>query len=154
MKLLITIGISVGVYLVVHLVSSWLKRRGARSENKLDDILIPILSTIAKIIVIAIAAVYIGDEAGLDVKSILAGLGIGGLALAMAAKDTLAHAVAAVSIILDRPFEIGDEVNLGGSIDGKVEQIGLRSTRLSYPRGEIIIPNSKVDSYVVQRKTK
>jgi MscS family membrane protein len=81
---------------------------------------------------------------GYDVKALLAGLGIGGLAFALAAQDTLANVFGSIVVAIDQPFKIGEAVKIGAS-EGVVEDIGLRSTKLRAPgRNLIVIPNKIV----------
>ncbi len=81
---------------------------------------------------------------GYDVKALLAGLGIGGLAFALAAQDTLANLFGSIVVAIDQPFKLGETVKIGAS-EGTVEDIGLRSTKLRTPgRNLIIIPNKTV----------
>lgn len=84
-----------------------------------------------------------------DVKALLAGLGIGGLAFALAAQDTIANLFGAVVVAVDQPFKLGETVRIGSFL-GAVEDIGLRSTRIrSLDKSLIIIPNKTVASEAV-----
>ena len=88
----------------------------------------------------------IAESLGCDVKDFLAGLGIGGLAFALAAQDTLANLFGSFVVMMDNPFHVGDVVRIGSN-EGSVEDIGLRSTRLrTGSRSQIIIPNKTVAS--------
>ena len=88
----------------------------------------------------------IAQSLGADVKAFLAGLGIGGLAFALAAQDTIANVFGSIVVAIDQPFKIGEFVQIG-SLKGTVEDIGLRSTKLRTPeRTLIIIPNKSVAS--------
>ena len=83
---------------------------------------------------------------GFDVKALLAGLGIGGLAFALAAQDTLANVFGAIVVAVDQPFHVGDAVRIGANV-GKVEDVGLRSTRVRLQdRSLMVIPNKTVAS--------
>jgi len=87
------------------------------------------------------------------VGALLAGLGIGGLALAMAAKDTVANVFGGITIFTDKPFKINDRVKLNG-FDGNITEIGIRSTRLKTLEGRIVtIPNSKFTDGMVENVT-
>lgn len=91
---------------------------------------------------------------GYDVKAILAGLGIGGLAFALAAQDTIANLFGSVVVAIDQPFKIGEAVKIGSN-DGVVEDIGLRSTKLRTPAGNlIIIPNKTVAAEAVTNNSR
>lgn len=113
-----------------------------KSETDLDDQLAPIVSKGVKLIIWSMAFIIGMNNAGYDVAALIAGLGIGGLALAMAAKDTVSNIFGGFTIFTDKPFMIGDRIKVGG-FDGAVSEIGLRSTRLKTLDGRIVtIPNS------------
>jgi len=114
----------------------------ATTENDLDDQLLPILSKGVKIIIWSMAFIIGMNNAGYDVAALIAGLGIGGLALAMAAKDTVSNIFGGFTIFTDQPFKIGDRIKVSG-FDGSVTEIGVRSTRLKTLDGRVVtIPNS------------
>jgi MscS family membrane protein len=97
-------------------------------------------------IVVIFGVLMIAQSLGADVKAFLAGLGIGGLAFALAAQDTIANVFGSIVVAIDQPFKIGEFVQIG-SLKGTVEDIGLRSTKLRTPeRTLIIIPNKSVAS--------
>jgi len=114
-----------------------------RTENDLDDQLMPILSKGVKMIIWVMAIIIGLNNAGYDVAALIAGLGIGGLAMAMAAKDTVSNIFGGFTIFADQPFRINDRIKIAG-YDGKVIEIGVRSTRLKTLEGRIVtIPNAK-----------
>lgn len=95
-------------------------------------------------IVFVFGVLMIAQSLGADVKAFLAGLGIGGLAFALAAQDTIANVFGSVVVAVDQPFKIGEAIKIGSN-EGTVEDIGLRSTRLRTPgKNLIIIPNKTV----------
>jgi len=113
-----------------------------KSENDLDDQLMPILQKGTKLAVWSIGIIVALNNAGYDVGALIAGLGIGGLALAMAAKDTVSNIFGGFTIFSDRPFKLHDRVKVAG-FDGTVIDIGVRSTRLKTLEGRVVtIPNS------------
>jgi MscS family membrane protein len=121
----------------------YLKPLADKSENDLDDQLMPIVSKGVKMIIWAMAIIIGLNNAGYDVAALIAGLGIGGLALAMAAKDTVSNVFGGVTIFTDQPFKIGDRIKVAG-YDGTVLEIGVRSTRLKTLEGRIVtMPNAK-----------
>ncbi len=121
-----------------------------KTETDLDDQLLPILSKGVKFIVWGMTLVIALNHAGLDVGALLAGLGIGGLALAMAAKDTVSNFFGGFTIFTDRPFTLGDRIQTAG-FDGTVTEIGIRSTRLQTLAGRTVtIPNSKITDTPVE----
>jgi len=96
-----------------------------------------------------LAVLVIADSLGAHVETFLAGLGIGGLALALAAQDTIANMFGSFVVVLDRPFIVGDMVRIAGN-EGTVEDIGLRSTRLrTAERTLIVVPNKTVASEAI-----
>lgn len=130
---------------MVNIVSIYFEGLAKKTETKFDDVLIPLLSTAAKILVWAIGLILIGHSLTVDVKNIIAGLGIGGLAFALAAKDTLSNLFGSLTVILDRPFEIGDWVKFGNGVEGTVETVGFRSTRVrTFYGSEVTVPNNQL----------
>ncbi len=116
-----------------------------QTESDLDDQLVPVIRKAIKLAVWTIAIIMALDNAGYEVFSILAGLGIGGLAFALAAQETVGNFFGSIAIFMDKPFKVGDRIQARGH-DGVVTAIGLRSTRIkSRYEGRIItVPNSLV----------
>lgn len=122
----------------------------ANTESDLDDQLLPILSKGVKLVIWSMAFIIGMNNAGYDVAALIAGLGIGGFALAMAAKDTVSNIFGGFTIFTDQPFKIGDRIKVSG-FDGKVTEIGVRSTRLKTLDGRIVtIPNSNFADSAVE----
>lgn len=114
------------------------------TESKLDDQAIPLLRQAAQLLLIVIGGLYLADAVGFDVWKLAAGVGIGGLAFALAAQDTVANLFGSVNIFLDRPFQIGDWVQVG-DVEGVVEEVGFRSTRVrTFYNSLVTIPNSQI----------
>ena len=112
------------------------------TETDLDDQLLPILRTGTKTVIWVLAVIIALDNAGYDVAALMAGLGIGGFALAMAAKDTISNIFGGFTIFTDKPFTLKDRIKVSG-YDGVVKEVGLRSTRVETLAGTIVtIPNS------------
>jgi len=115
-----------------------------KTETMLDDQLLPIGVKGGRLAIWSVGLMIAFSNAGIDVNSLIAGLGIGGLAFAMAAKDTVANIFGGASIFADKPFQIGDTIEVAGST-GTVEEIGVRTTRMrTYDDTVFIIPNAKV----------
>ncbi|MCU7797531.1 MAG: mechanosensitive ion channel family protein [Candidatus Thiodiazotropha sp. (ex Myrtea spinifera)] len=126
----------------------------SKTENDLDDQLLPVLSKGVKMIIWAMAVIIGLNNAGYNVGALIAGLGIGGLALAMAAKDTVSNIFGGFTIFSDQPFKINDRVKVAG-YDGTVSEIGVRSTRLRTLEGrEVTIPNAKFADAPVENVTR
>lgn len=144
-RIVMTLGVVIGLYHIVDVVAHYFQEIAKTTKNKFDDILVPLVRKAAKTVVVAIGIVAIGDSLTLDVKSILAGLGIGGIAFALAARDTISNMFGSLTVLLDRPFEIGDWVNIGGNVEGIVEEVGLRSTRIrTFYDSLITVPNGQL----------
>jgi len=121
-----------------------------KTEGDLDDQLLPIARKGIKIVIWAMAFVISLNNAGYDVGALLAGLGIGGLAFALAAQDTVANLFGGFTIFTDRPFAIKDRIVVDG-FDGTVEEIGIRSTRLRTLAGRLVtMPNSRITKNIVE----
>jgi MscS family membrane protein len=108
------------------------------------------------VFIIVIGVIFSADNLNVDVTSLLAGLGLGGLAFALAAKDLLGNFFGSITVLLDRPFHIGDWVIIG-DVEGSVEQVGFRSTRIrTFYNSLITLPNallttSKIDNMGARR---
>jgi MscS family membrane protein len=112
------------------------------SESNLDDQVLPIIRKTIKVTIWSIAVVVGLNNAGYDIGALIAGLGIGGLALAMAAKDSVENLFGGLTVFFDKPFIVNDRIVIDG-FDGVVEEIGVRSTRLRTLAGRLVtIPNS------------
>ncbi|HUL52880.1 MAG TPA: mechanosensitive ion channel family protein [Opitutaceae bacterium] len=109
----------------------------------------PLIKKSLGVVLVLLGALTIAHRLGINVGAFLAGLGIGGLAFALAAQDTIANFFGSLVVAMDHPFRVGDQVSIG-AVEGMVEDIGLRSTRLrTGARTQIIIPNKTVASEVV-----
>ena len=144
-------------YTIVKTVDAfiaYLEPKVKETESRLDDQLLPILGKTVKIFIVVVAGIVIMQNLGYNVAGLLAGLGIGGLALAFAAQQTLSNVFGAVALFTDRPFQIGDRVIVEG-YDGPVESIGLRSTRIRTLDGTLVtIPNAKMGDAVINNISK
>ncbi|MCG7896629.1 MAG: mechanosensitive ion channel family protein [Candidatus Thiodiazotropha taylori] len=130
-------------YRLVDLVSAFLHKRAQMTENKLDDALVPLIPRTLKIFVTVIGFVFIADNLNVDISSLLAGLGLGGLAFALAAKDMVQNLFGSVTVLMDRTFSVGDWIVVDG-VEGSVERIGFRSTRIrTFYNSVVTVPNSK-----------
>jgi len=138
---------------VIDLVSEVLANQAKKTETKFDDVLIPLLKKAAKLFVVAVGIVYAAEALSIPLGPMLASLGLGSLAFAFAAKDTIENFFGSVAVILDRPFEVGDWVVIDGGTEGTVEELGFRSTRIrTFYNSQITVPNATlvratVDNY-------
>jgi MscS family membrane protein len=114
------------------------------THSRMDDQLIPILRKLAKFLLVAIGIIFYMQSNGYPVSGILAGMGIGGLAMALAAQDSIAGIFASVVIFLDKPFMVEDFVEING-VAGTVEEIGIRSTRIRTAEKTLVtLPNKEI----------
>ncbi|MBD3385302.1 mechanosensitive ion channel [candidate division KSB1 bacterium] len=120
------------------------------SESKLDDQVLPIIRKSIKIVIILLALIIALANLGYDILSVLAGLGIGGLAIALAAQDAVKNIIGGLTIFWDKPFQLNDWIEVSGK-SGSVLEVGLRSTRIKTIGGtHLVIPNSTVVDTMVE----
>ncbi len=143
------IGIIVAVfwfiYLFVNLIDAHLKQWAKTTESTIDDILVPLFSKTLRVFIILLASIIvIRNLTGIEIGPLLASLGIGGLAVALAAKDTIANFFGTLTVLFDKPFQVGERIVID-NYDGVVENVGFRSTRIRLLTGHLVtIPNEKV----------
>ena len=129
-------------YRLVDLITQYLRFKAGLTDNKVDDVLVPLVSKTLKVFVTVIGITFVASNLNLNVSSLLASLGLGGLAFALAAKDVVQNLFGSITVILDQTFHVGDWVVVG-DIEGSVEEIGLRSTKIrTFYDSLITLPNS------------
>jgi len=141
------------IYLIVNiLIITGLKHVARRSKMKMDDTLFHMFSSLLNAVLIVFSILYVMDIWGVEIGPLLAGLGIAGLAVALALQPILSNIFSGAAIIMDGSVKVGDLVYLEGeSIKGRIEKIGLRSTRLrSFDNEFFIIPNNKLSDSAIQ----
>ena len=149
LKTLVIIDVTWALLRVIDALSKFLASAAQKTASVLDDQLIPLVRKSLKIFVGVLAFVFAVQNLGYSVGSLLAGLGIGGLALALAAQDTLSNFFGSVTILIDRPFAVGDWIETNGE-EGVVEDIGFRSTRIrTFGKTQLSLPNSVLANSVV-----
>lgn len=112
---------------------------------------IPLLKKTTRVFLIIVAVILVIQNLGYSVGSLLAGLGIGGLAVALAAQESLSNFFGSISILADRPFKVGDWIQVGDRVDGDVEEIGLRSTKVrTWAKSQMTIPNKILASEIIE----
>ncbi|MBC7370817.1 MAG: mechanosensitive ion channel family protein [Bdellovibrionaceae bacterium] len=143
-KVILALNIVRLVYIAMDAVGSLLSDYTGKTPSTLDDHLAPLAVKSAKVLVIILGILITLQNFGVEVMSLMAGLGIGGLAIALAAQDAVANLIGSIMIILDRPFSIGDSVKVA-NVEGTIEAIGFRSTRIRTGYNSLIsVPNSVV----------
>jgi MscS family membrane protein len=122
----------------------------SRTRSDLDDHILPLFRKSIRITLWIVAIIVAADNAGYDLNTLIAGLGIGGLAFALAAKETLANFIAGVTIVADRPFSANQWILVKG-YRAKVEEVGIRSTRFRTDKGTLVtIPNSDLVNTTIE----
>ena len=133
----------------LHILFHYLDIFSRKTKNTLDDQLMPALRRIVDIIIWSVGIIYVLDFLDVNVTALLAGISIGGLAIALAAQDTVKNFFGSIMIFIDRPFQIGDWINFD-DVDGTVEEVGIRSTRIrSFANSVIYVPNGMLTNKVV-----
>ena len=136
-------------YHLVGLLAQFFENQAQKTEGTLDDQLVPLVSKMMKGIVVVFGVAYMLFALDVDIRPYLLGVSFGGLALALAAQDTVKNLFGSAMIFIDRPFQIGDWVNFQG-MDGTVESVGFRSTRMrTFHNSLITVPNGKFADGVV-----
>ena len=130
---------------LVQLLDERMRRWASATESTIDDMLAPLVGKTLRIFIGAIGAVMVLQNlTGIQIGPLLASLGIGGLAVALAAKDTIGNFFGTLTILFDKPFQVGERIVIEGQ-DGTVESVGFRSTRIRTLTGHLVsIPNEKV----------
>jgi len=146
--LLVAVKVLVGIsgiwsaYRLVDLVSLFLRHKADQTDTKVDDVLVPLIRKTLKVFVTVVGATFVASNLNLNVSSLLASLGLGGLAFALAAKDVVQNLFGSITVILDRTFHTGDWIVVN-DIEGSVEEVGLRSTKIrTFYDSLITLPNS------------
>ena len=152
--LLITIGLTWLAYNIINLVMTALHHRTKQTDTDIDDILVSLIGSTMKIVIIIVGFFAGAEIFSVPYQTVVAGLGIGGLAFAIAAKDTIANFFGSAIILADRPFVQGDEVKIGPYF-GTVTHVGIRSTRIrTLDDTEVIIPNGQISNDIVDNFSK
>ncbi len=148
-KLLATFDLAWVLYNFVGLLETFLEGWVSKTESTLDDHLLPFIRKSLRAFVIFLAVIMMIQNLGYSISGLLASLGIGGLAVALAAKDTLSNIFGSFMILLDRPFHVGDWVK-AGDLEGIVEEVGFRSTKIrTFAKTQITVPNNVIANLAI-----
>lgn len=136
-------------YRLVDIVSLYLAKLADKTESTLDDQLVPLLRKVLKTFVVIVGGLFILDNLEFDITGLIAGISIGGLAFALAAQDTIKNFFGSLMIFVDRPFQVGDWIT-SNDVDGTVEEVGFRSTRIRTFRNSLMyIPNGVITNQTI-----
>ena len=143
-KFMTAAGIVWCAYRAADIFSELVEHAAGRTESRMDDLLAPFVRKTLKVFVTVFGVVFIASNVDIDVTSLLAGLGIGGVAIALAAKDTVENLFGSITVLFDHPFQVGDWVVIG-DVEGTVEELGFRSTRIrTFYNSLVTVPNAKL----------
>ena len=136
-------------FAIIDVTAKYLARQALRTDTKFDDLLVPLLSKSLKILTSCIAVLTAAQTFDVPILGLVGGLGLGGAALAFASKDAVANFFGSVTVLFDRPFEVGDWIVTEGA-EGTVETVGFRSTRIrTFYNSLVTLPNSHLTTAAV-----
>ena len=155
LEVLFAVSVALLAYYLVEVPSAWLTRQTQKTESKFDDMLVPIVRKSLRVTVFLFALVSIAQIlSDKPVSALIAGLGLGGLAFALAAQDTIKNLFGSLVLFTDKPFALGDRINYDGH-DGTIEEVGLRSTRLRRLDGHLVtVPNGELVNHSIHNISK
>jgi MscS family membrane protein len=131
-------------YKLVDVFSLYLESLAGKGDSNLDDHVIPLIRKVLRVFVIVVGGLFILQNLNVNITALLAGISIGGLAIALAAQDTLKNFFGSLMIFIDKPFPVGHWIT-SGDLDGTVEEVGFRSTRIRTFRNSLTyVPNGKL----------
>jgi MscS family membrane protein len=150
-EILMTVVIGFALYQIAEVVNVALTRYTAKTESTMDDMLAPLVRTTLRITVIVLTLLQVVQTlTGNPLTSILAGLGVGGLAIALAAQETVKHFFGSIVLFTDKPFQVGERIVVD-SFDGTVEEVGFRSTRIRTLEGHLVtVPNGDLANKAIR----
>lgn len=145
LELLVVLGIGHFLYRQVDVLDEWLRRFSRNDSSNIDDMLIPIVGKTVRVVVVILVilqcAQTLSDQ---PITSILAGIGIGGLALGLAAQDTIRNFFGSLMIFADKPFNVGELINLEDKL-GVIVEVGVRTTKIRTLDGHVLtVPNGNL----------
>ena len=150
-KAILAAALAYAIYRLVDIVEFYLLRLTSKTKTKLDDMLVPVIRKSLRVTIVIISVLWIADGIlGAQMRTILLSAGVGGIAVALAAKDTIANFFGSITIFADKPFQIEDMIRVGDYY-GPVEEVGFRSTKIRTLQGHLVtIPNSVVANSMVE----
>ena len=148
-SILTSINIIASAYVLSRLVGSlfkvWKEEVASKTESVLDDTMLPLLSKFAGVAIWIFAGIFVLSAWGIEIGPFLAGLGIAGIAIGFAVRDSLNNIFSGIALAFDAAYKVGDKVRLADGTVGIVRDITLRSTRIeSYDGDMVMVPNGKI----------
>lgn len=150
LKIIVACSITYVLLKTVDALMGYWRERSTTPENEqFSRQLLPLIGKSLKVFLVIVAALVTSQNLGLNVTGLIASLSIGGLAVGLAAQDTLANLFGAVAVLTDKPFKVGDRIKRD-SVDGTVEAIGFRSTRVRNLDGHLVtVPNKTMGNATI-----
>ncbi len=150
-KVLIIINI---IWFIARFIDSMIEHYlipvASKTETDIDDQIMPILRKVVGITIWSVGIIFLLSNLGVNITSLVAGLGIGGIAIAFAVKDLLAHMFGGITVLTDKPFKVGQRIRVD-KYDGTVKEIGIRSTKIVTLDGtELVVPNGVIADSIVE----
>jgi MscS family membrane protein len=133
------------LYNVVDVLDAVMRKLAEKTENKLDDQVVPLVRKTLRIFLVIVFSLVVAQNVfGMDITGWLAGLGIAGLAISLAAQDSIRNLFGSITVFFDRPFMVGDWVKIGAT-EGEIEEVGFRSTRIrTFDDSQVTLPNANL----------
>lgn len=138
---------------IANAVLVWygLEIRPSKVKKVRDEEVFPFVRNVVRIAIVVLFAVFILQRLGFETGAIITGLGVGGLAVALALQDTLGNFFGGLHILIDKPFREEDYIRLENGMEGTVKQISWRTTRILTPaNNELVVPNSKLAGAILE----
>ncbi len=149
LKIFMSIFGVIAAYRLVDLIAALGLSLAQRTETTMDEQLIPLIKRVLKIVVGVLGVLFVLQNLNVNVTALLAGISIGGLAIALAAQETVKNFIGSITIFIDRPFQIGDFIETD-KVTGSVLEIGVRSTRIRALEGAYVsIPNGELANLTI-----
>lgn len=150
-SVLFTSAVAFFVYSLVDVVDYAITHLTAKTHTKMDDMMAPMVRKSLRVVLVVLALVHVAEIlSGEPIATVLTGLGVGGLAVALAAQETIKNFFGSLVIFADKPFELGERVVVGGH-DGTIEEVGFRSTRIRTLDGHLVtVPNGELANQMIQ----
>ncbi|MDZ8120132.1 mechanosensitive ion channel family protein [Pontiella agarivorans] len=150
-SVLFTVAVSFFVYSMVDVIDFAITHITKKTPTTMDDMMAPMVRKSLRVVVVILGLVQVAQIlSDKPITSIIAGLGVGGLAVALAAQETIKNFFGSLVIFADKPFELGERITVGGH-DGTIEEVGFRSTRLRTLDGHLVtMPNGELANQMIQ----
>lgn len=135
------------ISIVVVLINHWGHKVAKKTKSSMDDALVPLFRKTTRVVLLVILAIMVLDLWGVNVAGLLAGVGIAGIAIGFAVKDSLSNIFGGVSLILDKSINVGDKIELEDGTVGLVHDVGIRATRIkTYDNEILVVPNGSMST--------